>query len=162
MKNWIDDNPYNYSSFYISKIADGVIEGKFLTTMIAKFNENYYLPKYKNEMVNLNGTINKDTAECQFTESNGNKGNVKLVFKTNEIEATIKYTHKLEIFDYLSLDGNFLFEPYNLKAINRFSPIKDQCFTVDLNSWGNVNFVSGKVSGEKRIVNVFFLEYRNL
>lgn len=153
---------YNYSSFCISKIENGKIEGKFATNAIAEPNYYYYLPNHLGYLGNLTGTINNDKAECQFSDGDGDKGNVTLVFKTNvEINATIKYTNKSSAYKDLSLDGNFLFIPNNLKDMNNFTTFKDQCFTVNLNSWGNVNFVSGKATGGKHIPTLFYLTNKN-
>jgi hypothetical protein len=90
-------------------------------------------------------------AENQFSDNIGNKGNIILVFKEgDEIEAKIKYTDKGEAYKSLSLDGNYLFTPYNLSDINEFTPFKEHSFAIDLNSWGSINFVSGEVNhGDK-------------
>lgn len=149
---------YRYSSFCISKITNGKIEGKFSTNAIAEPSYYYYLPNHLGYLGNLTGTINNNTAECQFSDKDGDKGNVTLVFKTNnEIKATIKYTNKSSAYKDLSLDGTFLFIPNNLKDMNNFTPFKDQCFSVNLNSWGNVSFVSGKATGGKHIPTLFYL-----
>lgn len=153
---------YNYSSFCISKIANGKIEGKLATNAIAEPSYYYYIPNHLGYLGNLTGTINNNTAECQFSDNDGDKGNVTLTFKANdEIKATIKYTNKSNAYKDLSLDGAFLFIPNNLKDMNNFTPFKDQCFTVNLNSWGNVNFVSGKVTGGKHIPTLFYLTNKN-
>lgn len=161
VKSWTE-GAYDYSSFCIFKIANKKIEGKLSTTVIAIPDYYYYLPDHLGYLGNLTGTINNDTAECQFSDKNGNKGNVKLVFKENdEIEATIIFTYKSQIYKDLSLNGTFLFKPYNLKDIGggrgSFSSFNDQCFTVDLNSWGKVNFVSGKIISERHIPTVAYL-----
>jgi len=54
-------------------------------------------------------------------------------------------------------EGTFEFTPYNLKNINGFELTKDQTFMVDLNSWGHVQFVSGKLTGGNHIPVVFYL-----
>lgn len=150
VKNW-SKGAYDYSSFYISKIANGEIEGKFSTGGIV-------VPNYRSVLGNLTGKINNDMAECQFSDKYGNKGDVKLVFKANdEIEATIEYTNKSQTYKDLSLDGTFLFKQYNLNDIDGFTQFKDQSFTVDLNSWGNVKFVSGRYIGAKHILTVCYL-----
>lgn len=162
MKTW-DGSAYNYSSFCISKIANDKIEGRFSTRMIALPE---YSPYSSSDLYlgHLAGTIHNGVAKCQFSDNKGKKGNVTFILKTkDEIEATIQYTDKLQRYDYkddsykeYSLDGTFLFRPYNLKDIGKFSPIKDQCFTVNLNSWGTVNFLSGKLMG-KHIPMAFYL-----
>lgn len=149
IKKGTDDNE-NFS-FYISKIANGVIEGKFSMSGVVVAN-------YQSDFGNLVGKINNDTAECQFSDKDGNQGNIKLVFKTNgEIEGTIEYMNKSQTYKDLSLDGTFLFKPYNLNDIDVFTPFKDQSFAVDLNSWGNVKFVSGRYIGKYHILTVCFL-----
>jgi hypothetical protein len=106
----------------------------------------------------LTGTISKNTAECKFSDTLGNKGNIKLSFKpNNEMEATIKLTAKSQYEEEQTAEGTFQFIPYNLKSIKEFSLIKDQTFMVDLNSWGTVKFVSGKLTAGNHIPTVFYL-----
>lgn len=156
MKNWA--NEANSSSFSISKIDNGKIEGKFSTLAMAVPDYYYYVPDHLGYLGSLTGTINNGIAECKFSDKNGDKGNIKLVFKSSdEIEATIKYTEKSQNNKDKSLDGTFRFRPYNLKDIDGFSPFKDQSFTVDLNSWGTVKFVSGKILGGNHIPTVAYL-----
>jgi hypothetical protein len=47
--------------------------------------------------------------------------------------------------------------PGNLKDIKGFVPFENQSFMVDLNSWGNVKFVSGKLTAGTHIPTVFYL-----
>ncbi|WP_315069488.1 hypothetical protein [uncultured Clostridium sp.] len=153
-KTWVSKNGTDDDvkfSFCISKIANGEIEGEFSTDGIAVIN-------YGGVVGKLAGKINNDTAECEFSDKEGNNGNVKLVFKANdEIEATIKYTNKSKTYKDLSLDGTFLLKPFNLNDIDVFTPFKDQSFTINLNSWGNVKFVSGRYIGKKHIFTACYL-----
>ncbi|WP_372999654.1 hypothetical protein [Lutispora sp.] len=149
---------YEYSSFFISKIKDGKIEGKFSTRTIAMPDFYYYSLKPSKYLGVLNGTIKNGIAECYFSDKAGNKGHVTLVFnKNDEIEATIKYTDKEEHYNDLSLDGIFLFRPYNLEDIESFTQFEDLSFTVDLNSWGNVNFVAGESDGSNKVHPVAYI-----
>lgn len=149
-KTWVMEKGTNNFSFCISKIANGEITGRFTLNVPAVPNQY--------DVGHLTGTIDKDTAECQFSDKVGNKGSLKLVFKeNNQIEASIKYTDKLEVNKDVSSDGDFLFKPYNLKDIAGFSPLANQSFAVDLNYWGNVNFVSGKLTAGNHIPVVFYL-----
>lgn len=158
-KTWIkekdtDRNLGNEVSFSISKIENGKITGELSVVGPA--------PAYPSDFADLNGTIDKDTAECQFTDSRGNKGNIKLVFKPNDkMEASIKLTAKLQDVKAQPPEGTFQFVPYNLKDLKGFSPIENQSFMVDLNSWGNVKFVSGKLTGGSHIPVVFYLTNRD-
>lgn len=160
-KTWVVKNDANNErnpSFYISEIKNGKITGHLSVDGVVVPNEYYYLPNYYSDLDYFFGTINKDTAECQFSSKGGDDGSVDLVFKPNgEIKATIKFTRKEISHKDASLDGTFDFTPYNLKDVDGFTSFKDQSFTVDLNSWGNVRFVSGKIKGVKRIVTVLYL-----
>ena len=147
MKSWditrVDKKgAYKYPSFCISEINDGVIKGKFFISGIVP-DESCYSPNN-----NLTGSINNGIAKCQFSNECGDKGNIELVFKKkDEIEATIKLISKSEDTTEKFLDGTFLYSPYNpynIKDIEGFRPFDDNCFSVDLKIWGNVNFVSGK------------------
>ncbi len=142
-ENWDKEKAYEYSSFCISKIENGLIEGKYTVRGVAEPYENYYLP---NHLWDFTGTMNNGSAECQIIDRDGNDAKMKLIFITNnEIEATIEYASKSEFNGNKYLNGTFFFRPYNLKDISGFTPFCDQCFAVDdLNSWGDINFVSGK------------------
>lgn len=116
-------------------------------------------PAYNMDSAELEGTIINDTAECQLVnDSRGNKGTVELLLKPdNTIEATITITERSEDTIMCLPEGTFEFAPDNLKNINGFELTKDQTFMVDLNSWGNVKFVSGKLTGGDHIPVVFYL-----
>ncbi|GAA0079007.1 hypothetical protein UT300005_33860 [Clostridium sp. CTA-5] len=149
-KTWVDKNGTNNASFCISKIADGKITGRFASNSIT-------IPG-SFEIGQFNGTINKDTAECQFSDNVGNKGNIKLVFKSNKaIEVSINLTDKLQDTDERPKEGSFQYKPYTINDVKGFSIINSQSFKVSLNSWGNVKFVSGKLIGGSHIPIEFYL-----
>ncbi|ODA39445.1 hypothetical protein DSBG_3776 [Desulfosporosinus sp. BG] len=149
-----DNNFGNEVSFSISKIENGKITGELMVVGPA--------PSYPNALANLNGIIINDTVECQFTDSRENEGTIKLLFKPkNEMEATITLTNKAQDSKAQPPVGTFRFAPYNLKDIESFSPIENQAFMVDLNSWGKVKFVSGKLTGGNHIPVVFYLTDEN-
>ena len=148
-RNDADNNFGNEVSFSISKIENGEITGELMVVGPS--------PSYPNASANLNGIIIKDTAECQFTDSRENKGTIKLVFKSNnEMEATITLTNKAQDSKAQPPVGTFRFAPYNLEDIEGFGLLENQSFMVDLNSWGKVKFVSGKL-----IPAVFYLTDEN-
>lgn len=156
-KTWVVRNGTNNGSFCISKIVNGKVIGRFLSDMPA-------VPSYY-DLQNLTGTINKNTAICQFSDTIGNKGSIKLLFEpNNQIEATIKLTYKTQTNKTQPKQGNFQFVPYSLNHIKGFSAIKKQSFMVNLNSWGNVKFVAGKLTGGNHIPTVFYLtnKYGNI
>jgi len=150
VKSW-NGGAYYYSSFFISKIENGVLEGRFSTRSVAEPDFHFYSLDPSKYLGDLSGTVNNSIAECHFSDKVGNKGNVTLVFKeNNEIEATIEYTDKRQIYKDLYLDGTFIFRPYNLVDIENFTRLEDHSFVVDLNSWGSVNFVSGEINAGDR------------
>ena len=153
-KNDVANNFGNEVSFSLSKIENGEITGELMVVGPA--------PSYPNASANLTGIMINDTAECQFTDSRENKGTIKLVFKpNNEMEATIALTNKAQDSKAQPPVGTFQFAPYNLKDIEGFSSIENQSFMVDLNSWGKVKFVSGKLIGGSHIPTVFYLTDEN-
>ena len=137
-------------SFCISKIENGEVTGKFTTVGPA--------PGYDNNIADFNGTISKDTASCLFVDFRGNKGNIKLIFEpNNEMEATIKITNKSQDTKAQPPEGTFQLVPHNIRDLTDFAPIEDQSFSVNLNSWGDVKFVSGKLTGGNHVPAVFYL-----
>ncbi|MFA9466994.1 MAG: hypothetical protein ACERKN_22295 [Velocimicrobium sp.] len=157
VKEW-NGGAYDYFSFFISKIENGVIEGKLTTGSIAYPDFFYYSSETPKYIADLSGSVNNDLAECQFSDKVGNKGDITLVFnEKDEIEAKMKYTDKGEAYKDLSLDGNYLFRPYNLADIKDFIPSKEHSCAVNLNSWGSVNFVSGEVNHGDKVYSAAYL-----
>ncbi len=153
-KTWIKSKntsiKENGVSFTISNIENRKMTGE-LTVVGPE-------PSCANTVADLSGTINKDTVECQFTDSRDNKGNIKLVFKPNDtMEATIKLINKSTDNTAQPPEGTFQFAPYNLKNIKEFTPNENQSFLVNLNSWGDVKFVSGRFTGANYVPVVFYL-----
>jgi len=153
-KIWImskdDKSNENGVSFTISSIENGKFTGE-LTIVGA-------CQSHSNTVADLSGIINDNTAECQFTDFRGNTGDIGLTFKPNdEIEATIKLTNKSTDNIAQTPEGTFQFTPLNIKNIKEFSPFENQSFSVELNSWGNVNFISGKFTGANYVPLGFYL-----
>lgn len=155
-KTWIRNADTNFPndggvSILISKIEDGKIQGKLSAVG--------YSPGYNMDSAEFEGTVNNDTAECQLVnDSRGNKGTVKFLFEPNgTLEATITIIKKSGDTVMSLPEGTFEFTPYNLKNIKSFTLIENQTFMVDLNSWGNVKFVSGKLTAGNHIPVVFYL-----
>ncbi|RLQ94313.1 hypothetical protein [Falsibacillus albus] len=51
--------------------------------------------------------------------------------------------------------------PENIKNVKGFTALDNQSFAVNFKSWGNVNFVSGKITGGNHIPTVFYLTNAN-
>ena len=68
------------------------------------------------------------------------------------MEASIKYTSIQKRADRqsLSLDGDYTFRPLTLSDINQYTdPLQTDSLSVDLDSWGKVNFVTVLILGYK-------------
>jgi len=157
-----------YQSFHISQIANGQISGELSYINLCVPAPNYG-DRYDGKFT---GTVNGNTADCQFSLKTGDTGNIKLVFEpNNRIKATFTYNSKSqELKDTIShlrdvgspsvtlhLDGTCQFKSWNLNDIEKFRPFKDQSFTVDLNSWGTVRFISGQIDGKYHILTDCYL-----
>ncbi len=159
-KTWVRNTDFGFPdnggvSIIISKIEDGKIQGEI--SAVGKG------PAYNMDSADFEGTVINDTAECQLVnDSRENKGTVELLLKPdNTLAATITITERSGDTIMSLPEGTFEFTPYNLKNINGLELIKDQTFMVDLNSWGNVKFVSGKLTGGNHIPVVFYLTNEN-
>jgi len=155
-KTWIRSTDSDFSdngglSILISKIGDGKIQGE-----VSAVGNG---PAYNIDSAEFEGTVNNDTAVCQLVnDSRGNKGTIEFLFKPdNTLESTITITGRSKDTVMSLPEGTFEFTPYNLKNIDGLELIKEQTFMVDLNSWGNVKFVSGKITGGDHIPVVFYL-----
>lgn len=155
-KTWIRNTDAGFPdngglSILISRLGDGKIQGDISVVGNP--------PAYNMDSAEFEGTVDGDTAQCQLVnDSRGNKGTVKFLFKRDgALEATVTITEKSEDTVMTLPDGTFEFTPYNLKNINGFAPVEDQTFMVDLNSWGNVKFVSGKLTAGSHVPVVFYL-----
>lgn len=154
-KVWVQQNSGNAPSFYITEISNGKITGSFNSTTIAVPTPNYPAKS----LGEFTGTVINNTAECQFNDTMGNKGNIKLVFgSNNRIEATINTTSKSEYAEAQPQEGKFQYAPYNIKNIGESFIINNsQSFEVNLNSWGNVKFISGEDVSPNRKITDFLL-----
>ena len=144
VKSW-DGGAYEGFSFFISKIENGKIQGRFSINQVA--NPDFYFYRLESSIYlgDLSGTVDNGVAECKFSDKAGNRDNVKLVFKENDkIDVTIKFTNKSKDYEDLSLDGKYSFRPYKLTDYENFIRFKAHSFEVELDSWGSVFFVSGK------------------
>lgn len=146
---------------YMKRHMNIQIEGKITTGEIAEqefYSSNYkdspYLPAFEDVKnlsgANLFGKIDNCVAECNFEDEYGNKGNVTLVFNENdEIESTIKYTHKEEMYKDLCSDGTYTFRPYNISDIEGIDQSMTDSINADINYWQSVNVVSLVLLGDK-------------
>lgn len=132
MKDGTDNSSYNFPSFRISEIANGKVTGSIAQSFPAV--PNYYYYNLPNRYGFLTGTMDNSIVKCQFSDENGNKGNIKLFFKSeDEIEGIIQYREKSQNNEHCH-EGTFQFRPYNISEYKKdINIIKDKSFTVDLN-----------------------------
>ncbi len=137
-------------SFIITSINNNKMTGELTVVGPA--------PSYANTVADLDGTINNDMVECQFTDTRGNEGTINFIFKTNDaIDATISLKNKSDLSIAQPPEGVFHFTPLNIKDNKEFSPMEDQSFIVELNSWGEVKFVTGKYNSPDYVPVGFFI-----
>lgn len=155
-KNWIRNTDTNFPengglSIVISSIKDDKIKGEISAVSSG--------PAYNMDSSGFEGTVDGDTAQCELVDdSRGNKGTVRLTFKSpGNLEAAVTITERSEDNIMTLPEGTFEYSPDNLKNIKGFEPIEEQSFMVDLDSWGNVKFASGKLTAGNHIPTVFYL-----
>jgi len=161
-KTWIVksffEEGYDFSSFTFDKIENGLIEGKFSTCSIFVPDYYYYLEDGAHHLGALTGQIENGKAVCEFSDKDGDNGHITMDFLgADEIEATIVYTEKNRVYHDTQLEGTFLFSPFNINDIPGFEKLEEHSFEVDLNSWGRVQFTTGKIFGWRRVPLVAYL-----
>ncbi len=152
-KVWVVKNPAMdlnfYPSFCISKVEGGEIRGYFNLVLIVPNNI-----VISGEFA---GTIANNIAECSFDNGFGLTGTLKMVFQSNdEIEARVEYSDKEKA---LMDDATYQYIPLTinqLKSLEGFEPIESQSFTLELNQWGTVKFVTGKITWDENEVEIYF------
>ena len=153
-----DIQTYQFS-FIITKIENGIIEGKFSMGGIMNPCINN-ITNYGWE--NFCGTILNGMAECLLVSNDnatsvyvanpgGYRGKVSFRLKTDNI---IEIKAKYEKFNETPLiSGTYLCRPYNLADVTSgdigLALVKKDSYRVYLESWGTVNFVVGVVSNEQ-------------
>lgn len=155
-KTWVRNTDTNFPdggglSISISQLGDGKIQGHISAVG--------HGPAYNMDSAEFEGTVNHDTAQCRLVnDSRGNKGTIQFSFQPGgALQATITLTEKSDDMVMRLPEGAFEFTPYNLKNVKGFTLIEDQTFVVDLNSWGQVKFVSGKLAAGSHVPVVFYL-----
>ena len=135
-------------SFCITSIDNKTIEGKFqLGGAIALpeyYSDNSLL--YPEELGTFKGSITNGRAQCTFEDKRGDSGELEIIFKgDNCLEVAINIKSIRDSVEELELKEVNTFSPYNIKDIRELDISKEWSFEIELDSWGQVNFVSGKV-----------------
>ena len=155
-KNWIRNTDSNFpENGGITFVINGIYNGKLRGEITAVGGS----PSYNIDNAQFEGIVDGDIAECVLVnDTRGNEGTLKLTFKSpSEMTAEIAITKKSEDTVMTIPEGKFDFTPHNLKNIEGFEPIENQSFMVDLDSWGKVKFVSGKLTQGNHVPVVFYL-----
>jgi hypothetical protein len=141
-----------YVDFIISKMEDGRIVGEL---NITDYREgNAHLLSF---VSTFDGTIRRNEATCQYDDKAGNTGEIKLRFVAkDEITVSFKPIKKAEA-TISPPEGTFAFSSDNIHNITDFRIDEKQSFGINLNSWGNVNFVSGQIVGGNHVPLLLFL-----
>lgn len=141
-KIWIIKNTNNFTpSIYITKIENGIIEGKWSLKLITPdcYTTSFEPQKYGT----FKGIIVDELAKCDFTDESGD-GTLDLVFNGDDtISASIQFSKK-KYSDKEYPEGNYVFEPYTISDYGM--PDNINCYFINLNSWGNVFLKTGYVT----------------
>lgn len=143
-KIWIDRSllrvkEFNISrniSFYISSIENGKLVGRCTPDGLHAYCIPEVGPDQGMAYADLTGTIKNNIADCHYSGSSSKVyGSFELEFRSeNEIKVIYPDSHE-----------SYIYAPYtinDLMELQGFTLNKDQSFTVNLNSWGTVNFVT--------------------
>ncbi len=88
--------------------------------------------------IEFSGIIENGVGKCQYNYKGKTAiEEMELIFKNNEIEATINSKSEDEPTCYT-------FQPYNIEDEELLSDVKN--YEVNLNSWGNVNITTGYIN----------------
>ena len=137
---WVDKTDTENSSFCITDITDGKITGIFVPGNVI-YSPRAVPSQYSYDYGKFTGTISDGKADCQFSAVQGIEGSLLLAFEPDkQINATITLSEKSQYAN--PNEGTFQYIPYNINDTKEFKIIESQSFMVDLNSWGNVRFVS--------------------
>ena len=148
--NWSYETYIDHSSFRISRIEDGEVQGEFASQSLAMPQIYRDQSDYLRYQDNFVGTINNHIAECSYEDSAGNKGNLKLEFKENDkLDVIIEYISRRTGINTDIQSGNYSYRPYNVTDLHGFVEDEDLFMEIELNSWGYVHLVSGNYFGNK-------------
>lgn len=117
--------------------------------------------------VDFKGKIIDDKLICDFDEDNwGHNGTITLDFEENKIILTIKYDANSSKDSPWGIGEGTFTLINSLSKVNKtldnlktggLQVIEDQCFTVNLENFGNVKFISGSKSEGTDIIGTFNL-----
>ena len=136
-------------SFHITKIENGIIQGKFVVGETAIPDFYYY--RWNSRLGDFAGVIENDEAKCAFVDTwlnlNGNNtghnGNLILKFVSdNKIEGSINYLGEKDIYGNDLPNGQFTFKPYKYSDLKYVDFDESKSFETELDSWGNVKFIT--------------------
>ena len=118
----------------------GKLVGKCTINGLHGFCIPYAGPDEGIDYADLTGTIKNGIAYCHYIAS------------TSEVQGSFEFKFKsdndIEVIYPDEKNKNYQYTPYTINdeiALEGLIPDKNQSFTVNLNSWGNVNFVSGEI-----------------
>lgn len=144
VKNRDTNANIDYPSFFITNIENNIITGNMSVGIRAV--PNCYVKSFENKyLIEFSGIIENGIGKCQYNyKKNNTKGEMELIFKNNEIEATINSESKDDpIFSNIH-DEKYIFQPYNIQDEELLLDVKN--YETKLNSWGNVNITTGYIN----------------
>jgi hypothetical protein len=155
VEDWTGGAHNYHLSFFITDIENGEIKGKFLMGGVA--NSCVLIPSSP-RLGDFSGTVYNGVAKCvfmcdtegydSFPEEGGYRGSATFTFnEENMIEVHIEYAKSMN--EVAFNNGAYLYRPYKFADIMRtdmgWSLKEKSSFSIDLDCWGTVNFVTGVV-----------------
>lgn len=151
---------YQYTSFRISDIENDFLIGELITGMIVVPNYRYLSPNYSSHIAEIKGNIIDGEVECDFMDVAGNVGTIHMLLSgNNEIKATIVYKETANYLKDIEMNQTLVFKPYNISDVDGLVWFDDVSRKVELNHWGEVEFLSGKIDdGNKYPVESYLVD----
>lgn len=149
---------YDNPSFFLTKIQNGYVEGWYSIDSIAKPDFYFYSFKTSKYLKKLEGTLNKNTIEVQFSDQSGNNGEFVLDLSSNErIKMNLVDNKKAKITEESNFKEEMEYRPLNLNNIEHFYKIEECSLSTEMDNWGRVSLISGEICTEDKIHPVVYL-----
>lgn len=134
----------DYPSFFITDISDGIIKGS-MSSGIRAFPNCYVKSFDSKNLVDFSGAIEDGVGKCQYGNNKSNaNGEMELIFKDDEIEATICSSSGNDPVFSKIYGKKFVYHPYNIQDDEYMLDVNN--YAAELNYWGKVNITTGYIN----------------
>lgn len=160
---WIIKSDLFYNSsdsilcaLYITDIKDGNKKGNIRT--IESIEKEYYDQGLTEEIISFPfngsfaGTVQGNTATCEFVDYRGCSGNISLIFQeADEISVIIDKAELQESLQEEDYSGTYLFTPWTLEMVKGLVQDSLKSELVELDDFGKVQLVSGNIEQAEKM-----------